>query len=492
MTIQNYVGTSSLKSAIANILKLCPVGNSNKLRDFIKEACKELGLPHGKTGAKTPEQNLAIFNWLRDNKTTAINNVLIEAPEPAPVLATPVTPTETIVIKSAPIEPTTEPAKKGKLNMDDAITPPKFSLKQFSVKGKSKVMREKMQHDVFVLNGIALRGQLTVIYAKPNTGKTLLTLAMLKDSIVAGKLTGENIFYINADDSYKGAVEKLEIAENFDFEMIIPNEENPETGAIFKANDLPNYLQQLIDADTARETIIILDTLKKFTDLMDKKIGSNFMELARAFVLAGGTMIMLAHVNKRRSADGKVIAGGTSDIVDDCDCAYTLDDVEGDKRIMGRTEKTVLFENFKARGSNEAELLASYSIDPTIKKDYSRVFKSVKFFDKDDAEKTKKALEELLRRETDKAAIDATIQGIGLGNHKKDDLLKYLKDEHDISRRIAKDVIKNYASLAEKGFFKSPNKFWYIKQGDKNSQLFYLFDDEIDNDPIVKNDNCID
>lgn len=381
---------------------------------------------------------------------------------------------------------------KGKLNMDDAIKPPKFSLKQFSVKGKSKVMRDKMQHDVFVLDGIALLGQLTVIYAKPNTGKTLLTLAMLKDSIKSKKINGENVYYINADDSYKGAVEKLELAEEFDFEMIIPNEENPETGAIFKANDLNDHLQQLIDDETARETIIILDTLKKFADLMDKKKGSEFMELARAFVLAGGTMIMLAHTNKKRGADGKVIAGGTSDVIDDADCAYTLDDIEGDKRVLGRTEKTVLFENIKARGSNESELMASYSIDPTIKKDYSRIMESVKFVDKDDAQQKKKALEEMLRLEADKAAIDATIQGIGLGNHKKDDLLKYLKDEHDISRRIAKDVIKTYATVAEKGFFKAPNKFWYIKQGDKNSQLFYLFDDEIGEELTDENNQKID
>ena len=381
-----------------------------------------------------------------------------------------------------------------KLNFnDDAIKPPKFSLKQFSVKGKSKVMREKMQHDVFVLDGIALIGQLTVIYAKPNTGKTLLSLVMIRDSIIKGRIKGENVFYINADDSYRGAVEKLEFAEKFNFEMIIPNEENPETGAIFKANDLNGYLQQLIDDDTAKDTIIFLDTLKKFkVDLMDKKQGSEFMELARAFVLAGGTMIMLAHTNKRRSADGKVIAGGTSDIVDDADCAYTLDDVEGDKRVSGRTEKTVLFENFKARGSNELELMASYSIDPAIKKDYSRIMESVKFVDKDDAQERKKALEELLRLETDKPAIDATIQGIALGNHKKDDLLKYLKDEHDISRRIAKDVIKRYASLANKGFFSSPGKYWYVKQGDKNLQLFYLFDDEVSEELTGENIKKID
>lgn len=82
MTIQNYVGTSSLDYQIANSLQLTTIGNSIKLSELKKEACEALGLPHGKSGVKTPEWNLAVFNWLRDNKTTAINNVLIEAPEP--------------------------------------------------------------------------------------------------------------------------------------------------------------------------------------------------------------------------------------------------------------------------------------------------------------------------------------------------------------------------------------------------------------------------
>lgn len=71
MNHQVYDGTTPLNAAIANILKLCPIGNLNKLRDFNEEACKALGLPFGKTGIKTVEQNVAIFEWLRDNKTVA-------------------------------------------------------------------------------------------------------------------------------------------------------------------------------------------------------------------------------------------------------------------------------------------------------------------------------------------------------------------------------------------------------------------------------------
>ena len=82
MTIQNYDGTSSLDYQIANTLQLCSIKNPVKLSELKKEACEALGLDFGKSGKKTPEWNLSVFEWLRDNKITAINNVLIEAPEP--------------------------------------------------------------------------------------------------------------------------------------------------------------------------------------------------------------------------------------------------------------------------------------------------------------------------------------------------------------------------------------------------------------------------
>ena len=43
-----------------------------------------------------------------------------------------------------------------------------------------------------------------MIYAKPNTGKTLLVIWMLIQAIKDKKIDGKNVHYINADDDYKG------------------------------------------------------------------------------------------------------------------------------------------------------------------------------------------------------------------------------------------------------------------------------------------------
>ncbi len=54
--------------------------------------------------------------------------------------------------------------------------PAPFSFHDISIVSDLAEMKAKMLADVFVLDGIALLGQLTVIYAKPNAGKTLTTI----------------------------------------------------------------------------------------------------------------------------------------------------------------------------------------------------------------------------------------------------------------------------------------------------------------------------
>jgi hypothetical protein len=122
------------------------------------------------------------------------------------------------------------------------------------------------------------------------------------------------------------------------------------------------YLAQLMAINEARGKVIILDTLKKFTNIMDKKLASDFGKQMRMFVTNGGTIIMLAHTNKNRDADGKVVFSGTSDIVDDVDCAYTLD-VNDDK--SGVADKAVLFENIKSRGDVAQEAAYKYLAKPS-------------------------------------------------------------------------------------------------------------------------------
>jgi hypothetical protein len=100
-------------------------------------------------------------------------------------------------------------------------------------------------------------------------------------------------------------------------------------------------LGQLIIEKQARGKIIILDTLKKFTSLMDKKSCANFGIKIREFISHGGTIIALAHTNKNRSDDGKLIFEGTGDITNDVDCYYTIDNNITDGNVGARKQRSV-------------------------------------------------------------------------------------------------------------------------------------------------------
>jgi hypothetical protein len=332
----------------------------------------------------------------------------------------------------------------------------RFSLSGFSLSGQSKAMELKMLEDKYVLNKLAILGQATAIYAKPNTGKTLLVLWLLIQSINSKEINGKSVFYINADDDYKGLVFKTSLAEKYGFEMLSPGHNG------FDSACLQGYMRQMIDDDTSRGAVIILDTLKKFTDLMNKKTGSEFMSRAREFVASGGTLIMLAHTNKNRDMNGRVIFGGTSDIVDDCDCVFILDEVS-----RTGTTKQVLFENIKSRGVVANELGFSYSIEEG--KHYQCRFDSVEMADKAStaqAKKDKVAMDKLAKN---KHAIDAITDAISQGFTLKAEIIKTACEDSGIGRRGIINVLNDFT-----GTDLNNGALWRLAIGDKGAKSYHL------------------
>ncbi len=272
-------------------------------------------------------------------------------------------------------------------NDDDGFSPEnidngcEYDLDKFVLNDEVAEMESKMQNDQFILEGLALQGQMTVIYAKPNAGKTLLVMYLLIDATKSGRIDGSKIYYINADDHYKGLIEKIKLANEAGFKMLAPGHLG------FKTEKLQAIIKGMVKKDTCGGVVVILDTVKKFTDLMNKTTSSEFFEVLRGFVSKGGTAILLAHVNKKRDEDKKVIFGGTSDLVDDADCAYTLDEIAFDQLTL---TKTVQFENFKARGNVVLKQAFQYSVN-TAQNSYEDLMCSVKRLSDEDCSQADKA-----------------------------------------------------------------------------------------------------
>jgi len=326
-----------------------------------------------------------------------------------------------------------------------------FNFSDFSLKGHVMELKKQLQDEVYVLEGMALRGEITVFFAPPNSGKTLITLKLLFNAVDEKNINGDDVFYINADDSLSGGTTKAELCEQHNINMLMPNYYG------FKVNDFVVYLDLMIDDKTAKGKIIILDTAKKFTQLMDKESSSQFNTKLREFTLQGGTVILLAHTNKNRNGDGKLVAGGTSDLLDDSDCAYVIDGLSDD----GVT-KTVIFENQKRRGNCENECIFEYT---SKAKTYPELVDSVTT--PTDAEKAKQELKRKTQLESDKEIIEAIEDVLNReGDTPRKELISNVMDEHALPKRKIIEVLKRYA-----GESRLDHKKWCLIAGYRKEKI---------------------
>ena len=336
-------------------------------------------------------------------------------------------------------------------------------LSACAMNGRSAQMRQQMLDDKYVLDRIAILGQWTTLYAAPNGGKTLLTLWMLIQQVKSGEIDGSKIYYVNADDHYKGSVEKLELLEPHKINVLIPNQNN------FDTDKLTQLIAQLTKNKQAMGQVIILDTLKKFTDLMDKKASSEFGKLARTFVGAGGTIIALAHTNKNKDEEGKGVAGGTSDIMDDCDCAFLIEGRGPD----GHNQYRAIFDNRKARGDVAQKVAFQYSkLDGCT---YEQLLNSIVRLGKKEAKAADK--ENQLRKDirVDKTTVDAILEALGDGELSTQAILSHVTEETPIGRRPAKIALIKWT-----GEDYDQGHRWTFRRGEKNEKLYTRLSNPID------------
>lgn len=241
-------------------------------------------------------------------------------------------------------------------------------LDKFSLLGRSADLEKLATKQDYILGNLAIAGQATVLYASSNTGKTLLVLYLLIEAIKLGKIAPSKLYYINVDDDLSGVIQKNTYAEEYGFNMLAEGYQN------FTASAFLELMTNLTVNNQANGVIIVLDTLKKFANLMDKVNSSKLTMIVRGFIMKGGSVIALAHANKKLDSDGKPIFTGTTDILDDFDCAYRMYPIDGEPDL-----KTIEFENIKRRGDVPSVVAYSYNNESGIS--YTERFMSVQKVD---------------------------------------------------------------------------------------------------------------
>lgn len=247
-------------------------------------------------------------------------------------------------------------------------------LERHSLRGKAQEFEERARNTVPLFGRAILMSQITALFAAPNTGKTLILLHLLMDAISKRRVHAANCYYINADDSSSGVAEKLRLLQDLGAHTLVPGY------AGFQARNLATLLTDMVRLDRCSGVVVIIDTMKAFTDLMNKTDAREFGIVARQVGLHGGTIVEVAHINKNSTAKGKPIHSGTSDLVEDADAACFLITVEDRSED---DEKIVQFEFFKRRGHNVNETYAYTARDEAS---YAERLVSVRLVDPTDAE----------------------------------------------------------------------------------------------------------
>ncbi len=261
-----------------------------------------------------------------------------------------------------------------------------LSLSAFSINNELDNLREEEENAVFVVDKIAIKGEFVAISAPPNGGKTLLIFKGIADSVDAGRIDGEKVYYVNHDDNKPGAICKTEIANLYGINMICSVLASREMtgGGKFSITEI---LSHKVKKKKVDGEIIILDTYKKFVNVMSKEDQSAFNGVLREFVTMGGTVICLAHTNKNKNADGEYVFNGTSDLPDDCDTAWIIHPTDA----AGGKVHTFRFKKGRGvSGEDIALFIPDNDEDPGCEK-YQKMFYGVKPCDPvsiEDEEKT--------------------------------------------------------------------------------------------------------
>lgn len=329
-------------------------------------------------------------------------------------------------------------------------------LERFSLRGKADELEARAIAATPLLDQFALKGQMTMIYAPPNTGKTLIVFKYILDAIERGLIHPNQVIYVNGDDNSSGLAVKLRLLDDAGAHTLAPGQEG------FRTADLATDLLADIEAGTARGKCVTIDTLKKFTDLMDKKRCSEFNQVLRQYAMAGGTIVALGHTTKNPNADGTPRYQGTSDVLDDFDAVYVAQPLVSKANPQQRLAK---FVRLKSRGNNPDILGYVYTSDSDVS--YAEKLTSVRSVDPAELETFVLENDDVGHPFLMEAFARRISEGFTGG---KMALSKEVAKECRVSQRSALKVLEQYTGDTPLVHL------WNVQTGGHGVQIYYLID----------------
>ena len=189
----------------------------------------------------------------------------------------------------------------------------------------TKEMVEKVESTEIIWRKALVKGHANLWVAPSNGGKTLLA------SLAAKELSsmGYKVYYMQEDAAVGDLKEMQEQAEEHDYRLVSSVLGETSTDEIL--DSLRKWTNSDIDLS---DYVLIFDTLKKFSEVMNKAESKQFFKLMRTLTVRGATVLLLGHSNKNLTNDGKLIFEGVGDNRNDVDeLMYILSSVSDSSSV---------------------------------------------------------------------------------------------------------------------------------------------------------------
>ncbi len=277
----------------------------------------------------------------------------------------------------------------------------------------SKEELDKMEaEEINIIDGVLFEGQVASIVARPNGGKTLLAKTWAIDMTKRGY----RVFYIFEDADLKGYKAMADAAAENGFIVAASFTHVGQTAQSILAG-----MKAMAEEGTAlNKTVFILDTLKKFTEVLNKGENKKFYSLLRELTHKGASFLLLAHANKYLDDNGDLMYEGTGDTLADVDAMYYLQD-DGNKHAEVERFATLVYE--KGRAITAAKKI-SYRFD-------LKTYTAEKLSDVLD---TKKMAVQYQLQENRQDEIAAVVSMLSSNECSQKDLVSMMSEETGISR----------------------------------------------------------
>ncbi len=190
-------------------------------------------------------------------------------------------------------------------------------------------LMEHISNAEFCWHSLLVKGHITNIVAEANAGKTTIMIQAAKDMASSGY----EVIYVNVDASASDLKYYHKHSVKNNYKLISPDLSNKSTQEIMNMLSLKAKSEERFEG-----IVLILDTLKKFVDLMSKGGSREFFRVMRSLTAKGMTVVCLGHCNKHK-VDGKLKYEGTGEVRNDVDeLIYLYPEKQQDGSITVSTE----------------------------------------------------------------------------------------------------------------------------------------------------------